>query len=202
MTSIFDNVSAVIIGGVVVLILFVVQWRAGVMSSELFSMYSGKQSSLNLATLLEDDLELLGRNMDIDDSLFTVPVQSGGNTTSFTFFHQDTDSTGLERDMEVRYRLASTEIISKDTSTIQLYELIREQRNVNSFLAAWHQTWSSDRRLSHFYIEPQDERYLPTHREDETTYLRISFTMIPPYQTENQYVRQLNWSTTINVRPF
>lgn len=85
MISIFDNLAAVMVLGIVLLILVAVQSRSGEMNGELVSMYSGKVASLDLATLVEDDMDNLGRNLNPDSVLFTAPVQDGDLTRLFVF---------------------------------------------------------------------------------------------------------------------
>lgn len=205
MISIFDNLTAVMIFGVVLLILVAVQSRSIEMSSELLSMYSGKVASLDLATLLEDDMDNLGSGMAPDTTLFAAPVQDGILTRQFIFNQamEQVSSPGDMMDVQRRYRIVDGSVVTIDTTSKQTYQVIREERiDSTGTYSPWAETWKSDQSLTYFNITMKDRNYADTAFPDSARYVRVAFTVLPGYQQHNQYVRELNWNTTINVRPY
>ena len=205
MISIFDNLTAVMVFGVVLLILVAVQSRSIEMNGELLSMYSGKVASLDLATLLEDDMDNLGEGLAPDATFFSAPVQDGDITREFVFNQalEQLSSPGSFMDVQRRYRLVDALLITVDTTAVQTYTLIREERiDSTGVFSPWAETWNSGQAISYFNITMKDRDFVNTAFPDSAKYVRVAFTVLPAYQQENQYVREMNWNTTINVKPF
>ena len=205
MISIFDNLIAVMIFGVVLLILVAVQSRSVEMNSELLSMYSGKVASLDLATLLEDDMDNLGRGLDTSAVIMFTPTQDGSNTREFVFNQalEQVSSPGSFMDVQRRYRLVNGPLVTVDTATVQTYQLIRDERiDSTGVFTPWGETWASGQSLTYFNITMKDANFVDTNDASIARYVRVAFTVVPAYQQHNQYLREMNWNTTINVRPY
>ena len=192
--------------GVVLLILLAVQSRSMGTSGELFSVYSGKVASLDLATLLEEDMDNIGEGIDIDSTLFISPVQDSLLTREFVFNQiMEDSSTGATLSKQHRYRLLDAPSVIMDTSSVQTYKLVREERErpgTTGAFSAWKHLWESDQLLTYFNVSMQDHNFAPTSFPDSAKYVRIAFTSVPPYQKYDQYLRAMNWNTVTNVRPF
>ena len=205
MFAIFDNLTAVMIFGSVLLILVAVQSRSVEMNSELLSMYSGKVASLDLATLLEDDMDNVGVGLQPDTVLFTLPTQDGVLTREFVFNQafEMASMPGSFMDVQRRYRLIDASIITLDTVSVQTYQVVREERvDSTGVYSPWRETWASQQSLTYFNISLKDNNFVDTVFPDSARYVRVAFTVLPSYQQHNQHIRELNWNTTINVRPY
>ena len=191
--------------GVVLLILVAVQSRSIEMNGELLSMYTGKVASLDLATLLEDDMDKLGEGLAPDSTFFAAPVQDGVITREFVFNQalEQISAPGSLMDVQRRYRLIDALSIIVDTATVQTYQLIREERiDSTGVFSPWEETWNSGQALTYFNITMKDRDFVDTAFPDSARYVRVAFSVLPSYQQENQYVREMNWNTTINVKPY
>ena len=205
MISIFDNLTAVMIFGVVLLILVAVQSRSIETNNELVSMHSGKVASLDLATLLEDDLDNLGTGMPQDTVLMVAPTQDGSITREFLFnlALEQPSSPGNMMSVQRRYRLVNASTITVDTSSVQTYQLIRDERiDSTGVFSPWAETFVSNHRISYFNVTMKDDQLVDTVHADSARYVRVAFTVIPAYLQQNQSVRELNWNTTMNVRTY
>ena len=205
MIGIFDNLTAVMIFGVVLLILVAVQSRSLEMNNELLSTYSGKVASLDLAMLLEDDLDNLGRDLAPDTVLMVAPTQDGPITRDFVFnlALEQTSSPGDMMSVQRRYRLIDGAVIAVDTLNMQTYQLIREERiDSTGVFSSWSETWASSHMLTYFNITMKDDKFINTINADSAKYVRIAFSVLPAYHQESQSIKEMNWNTTINVRPY
>ncbi|MBX2818021.1 MAG: hypothetical protein KTR29_00025 [Rhodothermaceae bacterium] len=205
MISIFDNLTAVMIFGVVLLILVAVQSRSLEMNNELLSTYSGKVASLDLAMLLENDLDNLGRDLAPDTVLMIAPTQDGAITRDFVFnlALEQTSSPGDMMSVQRRYRLIDDSIITVDTSNVQTYQLIREERiDSTGIFSAWTEKWASTQMLTYFNITMKDDQFLNTINADSAKYVRVAFAVLPAYHQDSQFIKEMSWNTTINVRPY
>ena len=208
MISIFDNLTAIMIFGVVLLILLAIQSRSLGESGELLSMYSGKVASLDLARLLEADMDIVGDGITQDSSffstaLFTAPVQDGVLTREFVFNQVLPKDSLSFMGKQHRYRLVDESTIMIDTHAVQTYRLIREDRTDSTgIFTLWEKRWESYPLLTYFNITMTDENFVFTSHADSAKYLKIAFSGLLPHQRSEHYMRELNWNTTNNVRPF
>ena len=206
MHIIFDNLTAILIGGIVLLILLAVQVRSSEINLEQTSMYTAKQLSLDFAEWLEDDLVTLGTNFDSTDARFTLPTNASGNTTTFEFYQDSINVAAFPPDtvrIETRYVLTAASVAEVADSTVQLYDLTRSVRMQGpSGWSAWTTDGQSPSQLSYFEIELLNRDGQTVATESATSYIRVAFSLVPPYQSSKQYLREVNWGTTIAIRPF
>jgi hypothetical protein len=206
MTAIFDHLRATIVAAVVILIALAMQMQAREANVEQTSVYVGKQQSLGFARWLEDDMMRLGTYLDSVDVYFDPPLEVGDNTVLFAFYRDSLDLSTSPVDtitVQTRYLLDSTRTEVVADSTYQLFELQREVRLLDD--GVWT-TWSADGvspdNLSFFRIELLDVQGQVVTTEPETAFIRVAFSMIPPYQSNSQYLNELNWGTTFNMRAY
>lgn len=204
MISIFDNIIAIMIAGVVVIILFSIQQRSTDFNIEQTSIYSAKNSSLDFANWLEEDLKLVGTNIDHGDVMFTVPTYVGSNTSQFLFYSETIIHTPGEitTRIETRYDIDSSSTIVLPDTTIQLYELVRHQRDSSTTSGAWSpwvETGAGPEWLSYFRIGLINNQGLLVNTEPQTAFLDVSFTLAMPNLSSQAYIREFNWSSKINI---
>ena len=208
MISIFDNLTAVMIFGVIILILAAVQSRSTEMSGELMSNYSGKKASLDLALLLEDDMDNLGKGIAPDSSFFVAPVQdlSDSSLTREFVFNLSVENVSIPGSMinvQRRYRLVNATLVNVNSKNIQTYQVISEERvDSTGSYSPWIDKWNSEQSLTYFNVTMKDDKNNNTAFADSARYIRVAFTLLPRHQQNNQYLREMNWNTTINVRPY
>jgi len=205
MWFIFDNLRAVMIAGAVMLMLLTAMTRQRELGVEQLSVYSAKSHSLDLAEWLEDDIATLGSNFDSTTIRFLLPTLEGGNTTEFTF-HRDTVGAAPDFDkvrIETRYSLIDTDIAVLQDTSYQMHQVIRKFRiQQGAGWSAWTEDGRSSPRLSYFMISLLDDLGQLVTTESETVFLKMDFSIIPPFPQGRQYLNQLSWGTTIRLRPY
>lgn len=206
MISIFDNITAVMIAGVVLLILFAIQQRSTDFNIEQNAIYSSKKFSIDFSEWIEKDLGLVGDNMDHGDVLFEQLLYENVNTKKFVFNRDSIDySTSTILQIQTSYDLDSAGVLTLPDTTIQLYNLKRTERIENGAGGwhPWHDTGIGPEWISHFRIDLADNRgrrVLAT--EDSTAFLNVAFTLAIPNLSTRSYINEYNWSTTINIRRY
>ena len=205
MWFIFDNLRAVMIAGAVTLMLLTAMTRARELGTEQLSVYSAKSHSLDLAEWLEDDIATLGSNFDSTTVRFLLPTIEDGLTSDFTF-HRDTMGAAPDFDkirIETRYQTIETEMAVLDDTTIQMYQVVRSTRvQQGTGWSAWTEDGRSSPRLSYFMISLLDFLGAPVATETQTVFLKMDFSIVPPFPQGRQYLKQLSWGTTIRLRPY
>jgi len=229
MQLLLDNLSAVLIGSVCILILSVTQIRSSHAGIEQTAAHSVKTKTLVFGQWIERDILDLGRNMGQNRYRFNQPTNaSNGNTTEFRFWSDSvcvvtcsfpgsvTIAAGDTVRRHVRYRLIATRTVSMrntdgSSTTRQLYQLQREaaEAAITDGVAAAVPTtrWRADRwsigTLSFFQVRMLLRDGAVTTDPEAGDYIMVRFAVVPEWilQPEN-YIRELYWSTTLKVRPF
>ncbi|MFK7844562.1 MAG: hypothetical protein AB8G77_04615 [Rhodothermales bacterium] len=206
MISIFDNIIAIMIAGVVVIILFSIQQRSTDFNIEQTSIYSAKNSSLDFANWIEEDLKLVGTNIDHGDVMFIAPTYTGSNTSQFLFLQETRVYPGpIITRIQTRYDVDSSSTIVLPDTTIQLYELIRHQRDSSSTTGVWSpwvETGAGPQWLSYFRIDLMNNQGQLITTEPQTAFLEVAFTLAMPNLSSQAYIREFNWSSQINIRQY
>ncbi len=209
MLSIFDNIIAVMIAGVVILLLFAVQQRSADFNIEQNSVYSSKKFSLDFAEWLEADLSLTGTNLDNGDQLFTNLTYQGINTKQITLYRDilSIDSVTFVVDsirVETRYSLDSSSVLTLPDTTIQLYELTRFERKemLGGGFEPWHEVGKGPEWISYFRINTLNSQGQTVMLEPQTAFLDVAFTLAMPNLSSNAYLREFNWASTVNIRRY
>ncbi len=205
MWFIFDNLRALMIAGAVLLMLLSAMTRARELGTEQLSVYSAKSHALDLAEWLEDDIATLGSNFDSTTVRFLLPTIVDGNATTFTF-HRDTVGAAPNFDkvrIETRYQLLPTDVAELQDTTIQMHQVVRSTREQQGAgWSPWQEDGRSSPRLSYFMISLLDDLGQAVTTESQTTFLKMDFSIIPPFNQGRQYLNQLSWGTTIRLRPY
>ncbi len=206
MWFIFDNLNALIVGGMLFLMLLAVQQRVAEINLEQTVNYMVKRQAGDLATWLEDDLLQLGRGVDWSSEIpFENPVDSGGVTIQFMFFRDSTDAAGNVVRVYVRYRLQAAGYRMLRNDSIRVYQLRREECIGSSCPSGpWHVSGQSPGLLSYFKIDLLDQDAQPlADPQDNATLVRntrVRFTMAAPFQVaRSQVLRQVYYGSTLLI---
>ncbi len=209
MLSIFDNIIAIMIAGVVILLLFTIQQRSTDFNLEQNIVYSSKKFSLDFAEWLEGDLSLTGTNIENSEAHFSALSYEGLNTKSITLFRDtlNIDPLTLSVDsirVETRYTLDSSDVLTLPDTTIQLYELTRYYREEQSpgVFSAWNEMGKGPQWISYFRINTLNDQGQVVVNESQTAFLQVAFTLAMPNVSGNAYLREFNWGSTINIRRY
>jgi hypothetical protein len=220
MQLLLDNLSAIIVSGVLILSLQVTQIRSQHASIEQVVSHSVKAKTLIFGQWVEDDVLSLGANYGTNMYRFEEPVLDpvSGNTRSWTFYSDSTRADGTRLRVLKRYRLEDTKTATFSDSTFQLYELHRDSLvvdvNADGTLASyaegdWVNSAQSISTLSFFEIDLLDRMGTVPRTDagdvdvDKVDYVRVRFGVIPEYVLQpDNYIRELYWVKTLKVRPY
>lgn len=218
MQPIFDNLNALIIGGILILMLSVTQGQSQRAGIEQIASHSVKAKTLVFGHWVERDVLGLGANVGRNTYRFDDPVlDSLGNTRRWTFYSDSVRIDGSVLRRVVRYNLVpTTQAVFRDT-TYQLYEVRRDSATVavrngvpDPITASdWRRGIWSIGTLSFFRIDLLD-RSGTTPRTpsgavdvDRADYVRVRFGVVPEYVLKpDNYIRELYWVRTMKVRPY
>lgn len=220
MQFIFDNLTAIIVAGVLILGLQVTQVRSQHASLEQVVSHSVKTKTLVFGQWVESDILNLGANYGTNLYRFEEPTLDPvtGDTREWLFYSDSTHTDGSGIRVVKRYRLENTRTATFSDSTYQLYELHRDSLVVALdedgvpapyTEADWVKSAQSISTLSFFKIELLD-RYGETPLTDDgdvdvykVDYIRVRFGVVPEYVLRpDNYIRELYWVKTLKVRPY
>ena len=205
MIAIFDNLNAIIIGSVVILVVMAMQMRMTEMSVEQTANYMMKRQAMDLATWMEDDLLLMGQNLPNGVLPYLNPVDSAGITTSFEFYRDSIAVSGSSLDtlrVATRYELYRTGVHVMEKDTIDSFRLERSVRMGDG--APWVKEGGSSALLSHFKIEMLNRDALPVAdpvaHPNQVRNTKVSFHMVTPFDTRRATLRRVYYGSTLMVR--
>lgn len=218
MQPIFDNLNALIIGGILIMGLSVSQGRSQRAGIEQIASHSVKAKTLVFGHWVESDVLGLGANVGRNTYRFDDPVvDAQGNTTRWSFYSDSVRVDGSTLRRVVRYRLVPTTRAAFRDTTYQLYQVLRDSATVAVrggvpdavSESAWQRaTWSIG-TLSFFKIQMLDRNgttpRLPSGAVDvdKADYVRVRFGVVPEYILKpDNYIRELYWVRTMKVRPY
>ena len=208
MFTIFDNLNAVIIGGVVMVILLAMQVRVTEVNIEQTSNYMVKRQGIDLATWMEDDLLSLGVNIDKTAEVpYLNPVDSAGMTMQFVFHQDSINTTVTPADtirITTRYSLGKAGATTLEGETVNIYQIQREQRLDGG---AWFETGNSPAILSHFRVDMLNADAEPVTNPatvaaanpDSVRNTRVRFTLIGPFETKQTTLTRIYYGSTLMI---
>ena len=219
MQVLLDNLSAIIISGILILGLQVTQVRSQHAGIEQVASHSVKTKTLVFGQWVERDILDIGANYGTHIYRFEKPVvDEFGNATQWTFYSDGTDASGSAVRVYKRYRLESTTTAAFRDTTFQLYRLDRDSLavpldvdgNPAGFAESdWVAAGQSLSTLSFFQIDLLDRLgQTPLDAAGEVDvykvdYIRVRFGVVPEYVLKpDNYIRELYWAKTLKIRPY
>jgi hypothetical protein len=204
MAFIYDNLTASVVSGMVILILFSVQMRA----TNSSVAQTGRNVALNqartFATWLEQDLQRMGRNIPPGGQVFVPPSRkdtdaSATDTTlstedaAFTFYYKNSPSSSGKT--SVAYDIASeTRDVGGTART--LYQLTR-QRSGN-------EDGQSPPTLGYFdlqFVGANANRIDPKKASDQIRAIRVHFSVVPPFQNAETPLHEVHRMVVVPYTP-
>jgi len=192
MTFLYDNLTAVVVGTTVLLILASLQLRA----MELSTAASGQEAALTqseeIATWMEEDLESMGRHLTSTDTVFgglsrvenkASPTDSV--LTSLSFQYKDS-AGGVVQTVEYNVSAAKTDRVEGEERT--LYELSRTKGGSSA--------GRTPGMLGYIDVQFLDRTAAsisaPRANVDQIEALRVHFSVISPYRNSNSGVKEVH----------
>ena len=133
MHILLDNLTAIIVAGVVMLTLHVTQTRSSHASLEQVATHSVKEKTIVFGRWVEDDILNLGANFGNNLYRFDEPVVDPltGNTTEWTFFSDSVRTNGSQLRVFKRYRLVDNGQATFSDKTFELFQVERDSAVVD-----------------------------------------------------------------------
>lgn len=221
MQILLDNLTSIIIAGIMILGLQVTQFRSQHAGIEQVAAHSVKAKTLVFGQWVERDILDLGANFGTNVYRFEEPtLDADSNTVRWVFFSDGVDASGDSIRVFKRYRLETTSTATfhdPAPKTYQLYRLDRDSLAVGLdggvpagySESDWVPAGQSLSTLSFFQIHLID-RYGETPRDadgsldyDKIGYVRVRFGVVPEYVLKpDNYLRELYWAKTLKIRPY
>lgn len=211
MIFLLDNLTAVIIAGVLGMVLFTTHVRVQSLNIEVQTQYAMRHLSADMATWMEDDILEIGRNMPAADVPFDNPVDSAGFTKTFTFFRDSVEvdpatSATTVRRIATQYRLekAGTRTAT-DGTTFPIYRVDRYVRE--GATGSWAFDGSAPPLLTHFKIEMLDLNAAPianpvaafTADPRAIRNTGIRFSMATPHEQVGVALQSVHFASTLMI---
>ena len=190
MSFTLDNLAATLIGGVLLLILIALQFRAQQANQDRAALYTAKKQTLSFADVLVRDFSNLGVEMPRDRRIGRHSVNADGLTDTLRFSRVNTAGDTLN----IEYRLVAADSIVRGDSTTVLYQIERYENGVF--------TGGSTPTMRSFTIELLDEGGgLVTVDLRQARQVRIGFVNVLPYgDPDDHYIPSTYWGTTLRPR--
>lgn len=216
MQLLYDNITATLVAGAVMLILFAMQLRISDVSVQQTATYMAKKSALDFADWLEDDLLEIGDEVNPNVVPYQTPsVNSDSMTTTFQFFYYRFKSNGDTTRYDVRYIIGDDDANADqpaqtqevDGRTIKLYRATRKVRTANpdgSSPTAWKTTGASAPLLRHFqilFLDRDGSKIAnPVARYDDVWQTQVKFAMVPPFYSQTGTLRTMHWGANLMLQ--
>lgn len=185
MQLLLDHISSVMIASAVILIVMTTQFQAQRSAIEQTVAYASKKVTLELASVLEQELTLIGDGTD--NTIESVTTNDAGETASFVFWRENE----ADEDTRYEYRLTELEVISISGTDVQLYRLDRFEDDV---LAG-----GGGSRIRHFKITMLDDNGAVTANIESARLLRIVVVNAFPFgDGSDAYLFESHWGMTVN----
>lgn len=203
MIFVLDNINALIIGSAIILVVMAMQTRMTDISVEQTANYMMKRQAMEMATWMEDDLLLMGRNLPGSVTAYTNPSDSAEVTTWFEFYRDSVQTSGGSLDtfrVATRYELSKIGSHYSARDTVDSYRL---DRYVSEGGGAWQKSGGSSGLLSYFKIEMLDRDAQPIANPVASPELvrntRVSFHMVTPFERQRSTLRRVYYGSTLMV---
>lgn len=184
MQLMLDHISSILIASAVILVVLSTQFQAQRAATEQTIAYASKKMTLDLASMLEQELALIGDGTT--DTITDVQTNADGQTTVFEFWREDE----LGTDIEITYRLTTSDIVDIDGESVQLYRMDRYEDDVLS--------GGGGERLRHFSLTMLDESGGVTADAASARLIRAVVVNAFPYGTSaDSYLFESHWGITI-----
>lgn len=194
MLTLFDNLTAAIVGVFLMLMLVTQASRSAQSNVEAMRFYSARTQSMALIETIKADFANIGAGVPAGDVMIEELVDADDMTIQFGFYGDiDTTRAGVER---VRYRVspsgtACSGMQSLDGAPgpqITCYHLRREERIAGS----WKEAGGSPASLTEFKVTLFDANGLATANPAQAAEVGVALVMLSPLGQERE-VRKLRW---------
>ncbi len=181
MQVLLDHITATMIGGTVLLILAVSQFRTSEAVVDQTSYYASKRQVLEMTEMIEFDFKNIGLGVPMGSSVFNEVSQ---DAIEFMML-LDPDDTALS---VVRYQKVPTDTLEIDGEEVPVFEV---QRIVNGTVSG-----RTPGRMSEFVTELRNIEGDPVSSPEDAKTIHVRFSLIPPFNADKGFLKSSNWTRT------
>ena len=181
MQILLDHITATLIGGTVILILAVSQFRTSEAVVDQTSYYAVKRQILEMTEMIESDFKNIGLGVPAGTPVFNEVSE---NAIEFLLL-LDPDDTALS---VVRYTEVPTDTLEIDGEDIPVFEV---QRIVNGTVSG-----RSPARMSEFVVELRNVEGDPVSSPEDAETIQVRLSMIPPFSPDKGFLKESHWTRT------
>lgn len=200
MYVIFDHITSVVIGAIVLLLLAVLHVRTQDGNVDAIRGETNRARMLDLVHVLERDLRNAGSGVSGPAILsWSAAAPTPGAPVSVLEFYTTVDTSAAAVPSRLRYDLAMTDSTMVQGRWVPLYELRRLEYRAGTYV----QVSASSPTITAFELTLLDEADAPTTSPSAARAFTLRATTLSPFGADN-ITRDSRWDTTIwpvNLRP-
>ena len=189
MQLILDNINAVMVGGVVLLIMAAMSLNTSEVQIDGARYYAGRLHSSELTQILERDIRNIG--MGVDTSQAKIISYEWTKTNRVFEFRSVADTTHTAPTRQVKYELVPSKVLITDTDSVQCYQLNRYTMHSGSYMIDG-QSLDTITDLNIQLLESDGSAVGSDLKE--TRFVDVSLAAISPLG-EDAAVRRFRWHT-------
>ena len=195
MITIFDNLTAMIIGSAVLLIMLNMQRQTQQIAVERTLNHVSTRHSIEFGRWIQEDLANVGAGVSQNAAAMQAPrVNADGLTREFSFWRKL--DAGAASAVLVAYTLdlADTVHVQRGRQKVAM-PLYRVRRTTDG-----QADGESMPTLTDFKIELLDGEGETTATPAEARYIRVQFSSVSRIFRESSYLHENHWATTVPLR--
>jgi len=181
MQFLIDHITATMIGGTVLLILAVAQFRTNEAVVDQTSYYASKKQVLELTNMIESDFKNVGLGVPPG-----APVFNEVTPTAIEF--NLLLAPGDVATSAVRYEAVPIDTLELDGQSEPLFQL---RRSVNGVL-----TGQSPPRMAEFVVELRNIEGNPVANPEDTETIHVHYALVPPFNADKGFIKKTYWTRT------
>lgn len=198
MLSLFDNITATMIGTTVFFLMVALHTQMQEASVERTVHYMAKSQAIEAGAWLQDDIANIaaGINRHTSPAQAIEALEEGDDevTRRFSFRRRLTTDAAAESEVVYTITPADTLVVRQGVGTIEVPVYAVERRIDGAF------TGGTKPFFTDFKIELLDASGAPTALREEASQVRLQFATIALYVEKEGYLRRNYWATTVPLR--
>ncbi|GEM_PF-2793360 len=182
MFLLFDNLTATIIGGTIILVISAISLGIQQASTERAVVHAAKQGLLTIAEFMERDIHTAGSGLNTGEQAIT----GAGEDWIEIQYRLEEDNP---QPLRIRYEAVPVDTLISPADTLVLYELQRKENGVI--------TGRSLPYIAYVSFALLDENEQEVGSPSGAVMIRVRLSMALPFDShEDAYIRRLYWGTT------
>lgn len=181
MQYLLDHIAATMLGGTVMLILVISQVNTSDAMIDQTSYYASRSQVIALTEMIEADFKNIGLGVIPGTPVFNEVTD---DAIEFMRLINTTDAAPSA----VRYEKVPTDTLTLDGEQVPVFRVVR---TVNGVVSG-----QTPDRLREFVVELRNVEGDPVVDPDDAETVHVRFLLVPPFNADQGYVKQVHWTRT------